>query len=329
MPKQRTSIPSYASLRAFEAVARLESFVLAADDLNVSISAVSHQVAALEANLNTQLLRRARGRHERTTATPAGRKLMRAVALAQDHLAEACDDIRTRPRQRARRTIVVSGNAPFCSLWLAPKVARFASRRKDLVIRVIAVENTPNLAEQRIDIAIVRVRKEAAESDFNGDDETAFLNEVVFPVCSPIIVDKFPGLKNKVSALASVPLLQEENTRSPELDWETWLGLLNVPQHPAPSVARYSGFGIVVGAAIGDGGVALGRSPLIDEEVRKGRLVRLFPKYEMDGSWKFVIRTSQRAKRDPAVQSVFEFLTEEAARSLSPKLVASKKGKLG
>ena len=118
---------------------------------------------------------------------------------------------------------------------------------------------------------------------------------------------------------------QEENTRSPELDWQTWLDLLAVPRHPALNVIRYSGFGIVVGAAIGDGGVALGRSPLIDEELRRGRLVRLFPKYQMEGSWKFVIRASQRAKRDPAVQSVFEFLTEEAARSLSPKLAASKK----
>jgi LysR family transcriptional regulator, glycine cleavage system transcriptional activator len=320
MSRSHSSIPPLVALRAFEAVARLGSFVRAAEDLHVTTSAISHQISALEENLNTVLLNRSRGDvayRGRTQVTPAGRKLLSAVELALDHLAWACEEIRVERVRRDRRTITVSGNAPFCALWLAPRLASFAASRDDLDIRVVAVEDEPNLAERKIDLAI---RTRRVTHDSGGDSNPAsqrdllLMSEVIFPVCSPIFLKGHNITLDLPDKLGEIQLLQEENTATPEFNWDTWFEVLGVRTAPPLRIVRYSGYSLVVGAAITGGGVASGRSPLIDAEIASGRLIRLFPQYRLLGSWEFVMRTRLRAKLDPMLQQLIEFLKMEAGK---------------
>src|SRR3546814_5194905 len=96
-------VPSISALRAFEAVARQGSFVKAAESLNLSVGAVSHQIAALEAALNAVLFVRGRSRGERTKLTAAGQELFDVVEVALDQLAAACAAIRARRRRTKDR----------------------------------------------------------------------------------------------------------------------------------------------------------------------------------------------------------------------------------
>ena len=107
-------------------MARHGSFARAAVALNVSTSAVSHQIRGLEDTLGTQLLTRARNGSGRTTVTPDGAALQREVEAAFAQLGAACEAVREHARD-TRPMLAISANGSVASLWLAPRLAAFAA----------------------------------------------------------------------------------------------------------------------------------------------------------------------------------------------------------
>ncbi len=289
-----SDIPPFAALRAFEAAARLGGFGRAAAMLNVSTSAISHQIRGLEATLGVRLLERSTGAGG-VQVTAAGARLLPAASEALSVLEAACAEIRG-----TRRRLTVSANAPFSALWLARRVAEFSARHPDTPIDAVVLEDEPDFARQPIDLAIVNVRADALRP---GDQ--VLLHEDVFPVCSPDL----HGFAS--TAVCRCRLLQEAQENTPELDWRNWAAHFGLPGDFETKIVRYSSFSQVVGAAVGGAGLALGRSPLIDPELASGRLVRLFPDLSRPASWRFVLRRGQRRHRllDPLVA----FLMAEAS----------------
>lgn len=78
---------------------------------------------------------------------------------------------------------------------------------------------------------------------------------------------------------------------------------------------RFDTFNAAVGAAVAGAGIALGRSPLIDYELTSGRLVRLFPKRSLPGSWDIMIRRRPGTARDTHVAQLQNFLLAASAGS--------------
>ncbi|MNR27608.1 DNA-binding transcriptional activator GcvA [compost metagenome] len=72
-----------------------------------------------------------------------------------------------------------------------------------------------------------------------------------------------------------------------------------------------SGLSTVVAAAAAGVGIALGRAPLIDEDLASGRLVPLVPHLRMPGSWGYVMRIHANRPMDPSLPALVEFLAEE------------------
>jgi molybdenum-dependent DNA-binding transcriptional regulator ModE len=118
--------PPLAALRGFAAVARHGSFVRAAATLNVSTSAVSHQIHTLEDGLGATLLTRARNGASRTAVTAEGTELLGAIDAAFAQLGAACEAVRERAR-RTRPVLAISAGHSVASLWLAPLLAAFAA----------------------------------------------------------------------------------------------------------------------------------------------------------------------------------------------------------
>ncbi len=113
-------IPPLATLRAFEAAARLGGFARAAAELNVSTSAVSHQIRGLEERLGARLLERSVGTGG-VSVTQAGQHLLAATIEALDLLQDACSEVRGIPRP-----LTISANPSFSTMWLARRLAELA-----------------------------------------------------------------------------------------------------------------------------------------------------------------------------------------------------------
>jgi DNA-binding transcriptional LysR family regulator len=290
-------LPPLPALRAFEAAVRLGGFARAAAELNVSTSAVSHQIRGLEEALGARLLERSTGLGG-IRVTAAGQRLLPAASDALALLEEACSDIRG-----TRRTLTVSANLPFSAMWLARRLAEFSSRHPEIPLNAVVHDSEPDLARHGVDLAIVHVKDSALRPD-----DVVLLREQVFPVCSP---ELYPTARNHVCRSR---LLQEAHEDSREIDWRSWADEFGLPADFESKIVRYSSFSQVIGAAIGGAGLALGRTPLIDPELESGRLVRLFPDMSRQASWCFVLR-HDRARRHRMLDTLIAFLTAEAGRS--------------
>ncbi|MGE0415855.1 MAG: LysR family transcriptional regulator [Acetobacteraceae bacterium] len=298
----RDRIPPLAALRAFAAVARHGSFARAAQALHVSTSAVSHQVAGLEADLGTPMLERARNGSGRTVPTPQGEILLRAIDSALSELGTACEAVRDHAAH-TRPILAISANGSIASLWLGPRLAKFAALHPSVQWQVRAIEETPDLMREGLDLALLRALRGTVP-----DGDRFLFGETVFPVCSPLL-----GLDGSPDALLQHNLLQEDVAAiSSEKKWPTWLDLLGVPRRANPTMVHFSTFNAAIGAAIAGAGIALGRSPLIDLELASGRLVRPFGDRTLPGSWDVVLRRRPGAERDRHVGHLERFLMAEA-----------------
>ena len=300
-------IPPLAALRAFAAVARHGSFARAAEALHVSTSAVSHQVRGLEAELGARLLSRARNGAglSRTAVTGEGEALLRAVEATFAQLATACEAVREQARG-ARPVLAISASGSVASLWLAPRLAKFAALHPSVQWQVRAIEVEPDMVREGLDLAVLLARRggNLAEGD------RLLFSETVFPVCSPSLLPI-----DGAQAVLRHNLLQEDHGSSREKAWSTWLDLLGVPAGAKPTIVRFETFNAAIGAALAGAGIALGRRPLIDFELASGRLVRLFGDTALPGSWDFIIRGRPDVVRDVHVDHLRNYLLAEAPRA--------------
>jgi LysR family transcriptional regulator, glycine cleavage system transcriptional activator len=289
-------VPPLPALRAFEAAARLGGFARAAAELNVSTSAVSHQIRGLEDRLGARLLERSTGAGG-VKVTQSGQRLLAAVREALALLQDACSDIRGAPRQ-----LTISATPSFSTMWLAHRVAEFSARHPQTPVNAMQ-EKEPGFSYHDVDLVITNVKQTERHID-----DVVLLRETVFPVCSPelhALATKAPG---------DCRLLQEAHENTPEIDWRTWSAELGLPGDLEPKIVRFSSFNQVIGAAIGGAGLALGRTPLIDPELASGRLVMLRPDLSRPASWCFVLRR-RPLRRHRMLEPFIAFLQSEAAQS--------------
>ncbi|CAB3714026.1 HTH-type transcriptional regulator ArgP [Achromobacter animicus] len=302
-----TRTPPLAALRAFEAVARLGSLSRAAAELNVTKSAVSHQLRALEADLGTSLLRRG-GTVRRAETTEAGAALLASVQQALTLLETACRNVRASARGKRRYTLNVSANPSLAALWLAPRIGRFIELHPDIDIQVyLHASQDPAWKTQDIDLAFLHVRAMGPHIAAPGD--IPLMTETVVPVCSPALVPEAD--RNDSRVFLRHRWLEEKHIDSPETDWRTWGPRLGIAPVDWQDPMVLSGLSTVVAAAAAGVGIALGRAPLIDEDLASGRLVPLMPHLRMPGSWGYVMRIHANRPMDPSLPALVEFLAEE------------------
>ena len=302
-----TRTPPLAALRAFEAVARLGSLSRAAAELNVTKSAVSHQLRALEADLGVSLLRRG-GTVRRAETTEAGAALLASVQQALTLLETACRNVRASARGKRRYTLNVSANPSLAALWLAPRIGRFIELHPDIDIQVyLHASQDPAWKTQDIDLAFLHVRAMGPHIAAPGD--IPLMTETVVPVCSPTLVAEAD--RNDPRVFLRHRWLEEKHIDSPETDWRTWGPRLGIAPDDWQDPMVLSGLSTVVAAAAAGVGIALGRAPLIDEDLASGRLVPLMPQLRMAGSWGYVMRIHANRPMDPSLPALVEFLAEE------------------
>ncbi|MEO6032050.1 MAG: LysR substrate-binding domain-containing protein [Burkholderiaceae bacterium] len=297
-------LPPLAQLEAFEASARYLSFTKAADELALTQSAVSRQIAALEAHYGLALFRRL---HRALRLTDDGQTLYQAVAEVLGRLHQVGGELK---RERRAKTVVVTSTPGFAGLWLIPRLAGFTAARPDVDVRISAAYALANLNRDGVDLAI-RYQSEASR----GEGDELVFGEVVLPVCSPRLRrDPARPLKRLEDLRHHVLLHLDSGPGADMQDWPIWLRAMKLEGLEPAGVLHFSQFDQLINAAIGGQGVALGRIPLLHRMLRERKLVAPFDKTMASPRGYYLVR-SAAAARKPEVLEFAAWLREEARRS--------------
>ena len=261
-------VPPFTSLRMFEAVVRLGGFRLAAEDLGVTQSAVSQHVRRLEEWTGRQLLIRGA---RRSVPTADGRLLADAVATGFETIGNACHALRQKGLED-ERPLMISTLPGFALKWLFPRLIRFDQEHPDIPVS-ISTDRTP--IDFTNDHETLAIRYGLGR--YPGLHAEKLFGETLFPVCALSLLESGPPLET-VNDLAHHTLLVDEivtiGGRGP--GWQSWFSAAGLAGGIHARTRRFGQANMVVQAAIEGLGVALGREPLVIDELMAGRLVRPF-----------------------------------------------------
>jgi LysR family transcriptional regulator, glycine cleavage system transcriptional activator len=249
--------PSLTALRAFETAARTLSFTAAADELNQTQGAVSHQVSVLEARFGLKLFEReARG----LRLTEAGQKYLPLVRDALDRLRTAEDLIR--PTRPSVLTVSVSPN--FASKWLVPRLGGFSVTHPSLDLRISASLQHVDLSREDIDLAVRH-----GNGDWPELHVTRLCVEELFPACSPALLRGGPPIRTPAD-LAGHVLIHDRSRKH----WRDWLAAFGIECQDIERGPVFDQTALAIDAAVSGQGIALARTALASLDLIAGRLVR-------------------------------------------------------
>lgn len=250
----RTPLPSLNALRAFEAMARTGSATLAASELNVTHSAVSRQVKALEAQLGIRLFE---GPRHALRLTRAGTDLLPGLTSAFDAMAAAVTNIRAEGQD-----LHIAVNASLSVKWLIPRLSDFNQRHPR--IRIHLIDLPPHALSMRGADVILRL---LTDEQLKSLSATIIIPNAIGPVMAPTKPDLAPK-----EALLRAPRLV---SRTHSHGWKDWTKLSGQSLPPASerSVAHLH---FALDAALSGWGAAVLPWALVARDLEEGLLIAPF-----------------------------------------------------
>jgi len=298
-------LPPLNACRAFEAAARLGSFRRAAEELNVTPAAVSHQVKVLEAWIGRQLFRR---RTNGVALTDLARSLAPVINETLERLALGVEGLR---RTSGVGPLTISVQPDFALKWLIPRLPRFAALYPAIELRLVTAYRALDLVREDIDLA-VRYLGRAAVVSGNALAETGgqlradhLLRADLTPIASPALFS--PDRQHSVAVLRECTLLHVLN--APD-DWHLWLATARVRGIDTARGPKFDSYALTSEAAAQGWGVALGRVGFIEGDLASGRLVAPFA-LRLSGPRSWYLLTA-RVPAKPRVTAFRAWMLREA-----------------
>lgn len=283
--------PPLNALQVFVTAARAKNMTRAAERLHLTVSALSHQVRALEQRLGYSLFTRGpRG----LTLTPEGTLLLDRVA---PHL-DAIDTALGTMRARRENVLSLSAMPSFASGWLMPRLPEFVARHPDLELNLDSSIEVIDFADCRYDAAL-----RYGPGQWDGVVSELLFEEWLTPVASPgLLADR---KRPTLAELADWPLL------CPEDPWPLWFEKFGGTA-PKRFVASFSDSETRQRAAVEGIGIALGRMTVVRPLIESGMLIALFPE-RMRARYAHYLVYPQRSRAHAAFSAFREWVLEEAA----------------
>jgi LysR family glycine cleavage system transcriptional activator len=259
-------MPPLNALRAFEAAARHLSLAKAAQELNVSPGAVSHQIRALEALLEIELFER---RVRAIALTPAAKLLYPGVQNGFRQIQEAVAGLR---RVANERVLVVSTPPGLTAKWLAGRLYRFASSHPEIDVRISASLANANFTTDGVDVAVRNLAVRPSADPALLIERLAELSLV--PVCSPALYEQH-GSPRTPEALARMPLIHDDSLtgHAKMPTWSDWFDAAGLPSIDVGRGLHFNSADHALEAAGEGAGVLLAHDLLAYDDLRTGRLV--------------------------------------------------------
>ncbi|QDZ08706.1 LysR family transcriptional regulator [Sphingomonas panacisoli] len=288
-------LPPLASIRAFEAAARLGSFAAAARELGMSGAAVSYHVRRLERAIGVRLFER----HARTVALTApgetvAAEAMRTFAALRASFARAAD------MDAARLTVSVLPT--FATSWLVPRLGGLSAVQPWLHVEIDVADEPRELGAGRFDVAIRN-----GHGDWPGLESHELFPALFVPLCAP---DRLQEAQALADPAAPLPRLLGRRDW-----WTTWLaaGGRSAPGDAAFGTTLATEH-LDIAAAIAGQGIAIGSPILFADDIAAARLVVPHPRIGRDGRtfWLTYPRVNARV---PKIEAFRDWILSEAAKS--------------
>ena len=296
-PTTGYKLPPLAWLRAFEAAARHSSFTAAAEELNLTQAAVSHQVRSLEKHLGVVLFERL-PRSLRLTEIgsaylPPLRRSFTELAAATNGLFGAA----------GRRSLTVRAPVSFVGLWLAPRLSRFRARHPDIALRFASAVWTRSQSDEVADIDI-----RFGDGIWPGHTSELLIKTPSIVLCHPEMKPADAGRDGLAELVCRAPLIHVSDY---EDLWQMLLAPLGIDLPANGGISVDTNMGAVEMAAAGIGPV-IAPEHLAELSLASGRLVRCFDGIVPADQGHYIVTADDRRRASPEAQLFRRWLFDEA-----------------
>ena len=293
----RRFLPSLSLLTAFEAAARTGSITAAARELDLTQSAVSRQIKALENQLGVELFLRER---QTIRLTVAGDSYAREIREALRRISSASLNLRANPHGGTLNLAILP---TFGARWLAPRLGQFLAANPGITINLVTRLSPFDFRLDSIDAAI-----HFGDAVWPGAELTLLMQEETVPACSPEF-KRARGIEVP-SDLLHVPLLHL--TTRPDA-WERWFTETGVAFESVHGML-FDQFATASQAAIGGLGVALLPTFLVQEELKRGELVPAVNR-PMPSAQRYYLAFPRERAAYPPLVAFREWIVRELSRT--------------
>jgi LysR family glycine cleavage system transcriptional activator len=291
-------------LRAFEAAARYRSFTRAAIELNLTQSAVSHQIRKLEELLDVKLFDRIGNEIQ---LTDAGNQIYDVARSSISDLRVALDRA---TRHTDRNLLTIGSLGTFATKCLIPHLKTFTDENPEIKLRLKILPTSSEAVSNDYDVAILF----GVESDWPNYQVSRITTEELFPVCSPKLLSGPSPLVDPADLAEHVII----RTVSPLIlrdDWPFWLRLAGIPdvdlKYDLTCDLLFPSYQL----AIEGHGVALGRSAVIRDDLACGNLIEPFS-VRLQTSFGYYVVCSTRKAEDRKVSKFISWAKSEFSELL-------------
>jgi LysR family glycine cleavage system transcriptional activator len=293
-PTMTSRLPSLNGLRAFEAAARHLSFTKSASELNVTQTAISHQIRRLEQELGIRLFVR---QNRALALTPEAKDYLPGVRAAFNDLRLATDRVLRRDKDHV---LTVSTLASLAAKWLLPRLSAFQEAHPGIDVRITTSTGLVDFKSGDVDAAIRYGR-----GHWPGLRADWLMADELFPVCSPALLTGEKPLRCPQD-LAHHTLLHSSGGYDD--DWRLWLTAAGLPA----DISKQPGLTfdlilVTVQAALDGLGVAMGRTSYVEADIAKGRLVVPF-KIALPADAGFYLVSPEASADQPKLASFRQWL---------------------
>lgn len=299
----------FANLHTFLVAARHASFALAAQELALTPSAVSHRIARLEAGLGLRLFERLT---RQVKLTADGERIFVALQTGWDglHAAIAGGDA-------LAGSITVHARPSIAQCWLVPRLAGFVAQYPALSLDLRVGNESVDFRAGQVDLAL-----HYGDGSFPGLASRKLMDEWLAPVCSPGYARRH-GLQDAPYKLMEATVLHDTlawPACAPDAEWRLWLDA-QAPgvRLPARSL-RFDRADLCAQAAIHHAGVAMGRRQLVQPWLASGQLVLPFGGFALASPQAYYLVHSGRTALPARVQALLDWLLGQALDTLHPSL---------
>ncbi len=287
-------LPPFIALRALEAAARHQSYSRAADELAVTHGAVSQQIRRLEEELGTTLfVRQGNG----MVPTASALTLAGEVAQALAGLRRGVEAV----REQCGGPLVLSTVPAFATRWLAPKLGRLTSEIEETELLLRVEMRMADFVTDGVDAGLRH-----GEGNWPGLEVAPLFMDRLFPVASPEFLTQHP-------MAAPADILDKPLLHHTVWPWRQWFERMGLGLAPPARGLVFEDSAMLLDAAVQGMGVALARSGLIGEDLRSGRLVRLFADELCADMGYFLVWRADNPKL-ARIHRLRDWLVAEAAR---------------